>query len=212
MEGTFELPEAQRDRFMLKLTVDVPDRDDERQILDRFAAQPELGAADVEQVVTAADMQHARDVVTDVYVADSIQEYVLDLVGATRVHPDVEHGGSVRASLALLSTSKARAAIHDRAYVIPDDVKAMARPVLVHRLVLTTEAELSDVRPTSVVEDVLGSVTPPGGDPEAELDTAEAKAQYAAKYPDDQPDDGTDKQAADGGRSDPNGPDIDSKE
>ncbi|MCU4802132.1 MoxR family ATPase [Halobacteria archaeon HArc-gm2] len=180
MEGTFELPEAQRDRFMLKLTVDVPDRADERQIIDRFSAQPDLGAGDVEQVVTPVEMQRAREAITEVHVADSVREYILDLVEATRTHPDVEHGASVRASLALLYTGKARAAIHGREYVIPDDVKAMARPVLVHRLVLNTDAELGDVGPTDVVAAVLDDVTPPGGDPEAELDAAETIAEGAA--------------------------------
>jgi len=179
MEGTFELPEAQRDRFMLKLTVDVPDRDDERRIIDRFAAEPDLGAGDVQQVVTPREMQRAREAITEVHVADSVREYVLDLVQATRTHPDVEHGASVRASLALLYTAKARAAIHGREYVIPDDVKAMARPVLVHRLVLNTDAELGDVDPAGVVAAVLDDVTPPGGDPEAELDAAETMAQSA---------------------------------
>jgi len=163
----------------LKLTVDIPDRDDERRIIDRFAARPNLSAGDVEQVVSREDLKRAREAITEVHIADSVREYVLDLVESTRTHPDVEHGASVRASLALLYTAKARAAIHGREYVIPDDVKAMARPVLIHRLVLNTDAELGDVDPDDVVAAVLDDVTPPGGDPEAELDAAETMAQSA---------------------------------
>ncbi|QCD64795.1 MULTISPECIES: AAA family ATPase [Halomicrobium] len=172
MEGTFELPEAQRDRFLLKLTVDIPDRDEERRVLDRFNDAPELDAESVEQVVDTETLTAAREVVSDVHVADSVREYVLDLVAATRDHPDVEHGGSMRASLGLLNVAKARAAIHGREYVIPDDVKALARAVLLHRLVLTADAELSDVSPASVIDDVLADVTPPGGDSETELAAA----------------------------------------
>jgi MoxR-like ATPase len=162
MEGTHELPEAQRDRFTFKLAVDLPDRDDEREVLDRFDDSPVMGAGDVEQVVSAADVTDARDVVAEVHVEDAVKEYILDVVGATREHPDVEHGGSPRATLALLNGGKGKAAIEGREYVIPDDVKELAAPALVHRLVLNTEAELGDVTPEDVVADVLSEVPPPG--------------------------------------------------
>jgi MoxR-like ATPase len=102
--------------------------------------------------------------VTDVHVAQPVKEYILDLVGATRESPDVAHGASPRASLAFLNTGKAQAAIEGREYVIPDDVKALAEPILAHRLVLSTDAELSDVGPRQVVRDVVDSVAPPSAE------------------------------------------------
>jgi len=96
-----------------------------------------------------------------VYVDPKVKAYVLDLVAATRDHPDIEHGGSPRASLAFLNAGKARAAIQGREYVIPDDVKALAAPVLVHRLVLSTDAELSDVNAEAVVAEIVDTVEPP---------------------------------------------------
>ena len=173
-EGTFALPEAQRDRFQFKLTAGLPTRSEERELLDRFDVNPELGPADVREVVTPDDLLEAREVVEDVYVDTKIKEYILDLVAATREHPDIEHGGSPRASLAFLNAGKARAAIHGREYVIPDDVKSLVAPILVHRLVLSTDAELSDVGAESIVAEIADAVEPPTGiDPEA---TAEAGA------------------------------------
>jgi MoxR-like ATPase len=163
-EGTFTLPEAQRDRFQFKLTVDLPTRENESAILDRFDSDPDLGPDSVEQVVTPEDLRDARETVTDVHVARPVKEYILDLVGATRESPDVAHGASPRASLAFLNTGKAQAAIEGREYVIPDDVKALAEPILAHRLVLSTDAELSDVGPRQVVRDVVDSVAPPSAE------------------------------------------------
>ena len=164
MEGVFELPEAQRDRFRFKLTVDLPDRVDERELLERFDDEPQLGPDDIERVVDADSLLEARHVVADVHVASPVKEYVLDLVGATRDHPDVTHGGSPRASLALLDGTKGRAAIHGRSYVIPDDVKAIAEPTLVHRLVLRPDANLSSVTAADIVTELLEEIDPPGVD------------------------------------------------
>jgi len=164
MEGTFELPEAQRDRFQVKLTVDLPERAEESQLLDRFDADPQLGPAGVERVVTVGEIQEARDAVREVFVADVVRDYILDVVEETRSNPDVDHGASPRASIAFLNTAKARAAIHGRSYVIPDDVKAMAEPILSHRLVLSTDAELGNVNRADVVEAVLANVTTPSAD------------------------------------------------
>ena len=162
MEGTFELPEAQRDRFQFKLTIDLPDRSDERELVDRFDSDPELGPGDVEQVVETDELLAARERSRTVHVAPPVKEYILDVVGATRTHPDVAHGASPRATLAFLDAAKARAAINGREYVIPDDVKALAHSILVHRLVLSTDADLSDVSSDDVVSDVLKQVEPPG--------------------------------------------------
>lgn len=164
MEGVFELPEAQRDRFRLKLSIDLPERDDERALLDQFDVDPELGPTEIGQTVEPADVVAAREEVAAVHVAEPVKEYILDIVAATREHEDVRHGASPRGSLTLLDGAKARAAITGRDYAIPDDVKGLAESVLVHRLVLGTEAELGGVSPTDVVADVLGSVDAPSAE------------------------------------------------
>ncbi|MFC6716032.1 AAA family ATPase [Natrialbaceae archaeon GCM10025810] len=163
-EGVFQLPEAQRDRFQFKLYLELPERAVERDLLDRFDDDPELGPADVEQVVEPEALRAARETVQTVHVASPVKEYVLNLVRATRRHPDVAYGASPRATLAFLNGSKARAAIRGREYVIPDDAKSMVEPVLVHRLVLTTDADLSDVDPADVVSDIVADVEPPGAE------------------------------------------------
>ncbi len=163
MSGTYELPEAQRDRFQLKLTVDIPDRAAEREIIDRFNDAPALGPDEIEQVVAPDELREAQQAVADVHVGDAVKDYITDIVEATRSHSDIAHGGSPRASLSFLNTAKARAAINGRDYVILDDIKTVAEPILVHRIVLNTEADLSSVTPREVVESVLKSVTPPSG-------------------------------------------------
>jgi MoxR-like ATPase len=177
MEGTFTLPEAQRDRFQLKLTVDLPERAEEGKLLDRFDDESDLGPRSVERVVTEEELLDARDAVADVYVDDRIKEYIIDVVETTRGRSDVEYGASPRASLAFLDTTKARAAIRGREYVIPDDVKALAEPILAHRIVRSTEAELSDVSHTDIVANVLDSVEPPSA--EAVIREAEEDAETA---------------------------------
>jgi len=172
MEGTFELPEAQRDRFQMKLRVPLPERDDEQALLTRFDEQPTLGPADVAPVIDLDDISDAREAVSAVHVGEPIKEYVLDIVAALRESDDVTHGASPRASLAQLDTAKARAAIHGREYVIPDDVKALAVPVLAHRLVLSTDAELSNVSAIDIVERVVDRIelpSSPDGTPETDV-------------------------------------------
>lgn len=173
MEGTFTLPEAQRDRFQQKLIIDLPDREMERNLLSRFDNAPQMGPENVEAVVTPAEIKAAREAVTTVNIEDVVYEYILDIVAASRNHPDVAHGASPRGSLALLQTSKARAAIRDRTYVISDDVKQLVEPVLRHRLVLSTDAELSDMTPADIIADIKESIAPPeareaAADPSAE--------------------------------------------
>ncbi|MDS0475730.1 MoxR family ATPase [Natrinema sp. 1APR25-10V2] len=163
-EGVSPLPEAQRDRFHFKLVIDLPERTAERELLDRFDDAPNLGADDVSQVIEPQSIADARRTVQHVHVAPPVKEYALDLVTATREHASVSYGASPRASLAFLNGSKARAAIHGRDYVIPDDVKALAEPVLRHRLVLNTDAELSAIEPTDVVAEIVDAIEPPGAD------------------------------------------------
>ncbi|KAB1187544.1 MULTISPECIES: MoxR family ATPase [Haloferax] len=164
-EGTFNLPEAQRDRFQFKIIIDLPERKDEREVLERFHRSPSLKPADITNVITDADIGTARNEVNDVHVDDKVFDYILDLVEATRTHPEVEYGASPRASLAFLRSSKAAAAIHGRGYVIPDDVKRLAPLILSHRLVLGTEADISGRTPREIVREVVDSVPTPDVEP-----------------------------------------------
>ncbi|WP_049980138.1 AAA family ATPase [Halolamina rubra] len=161
MEGTFALPEAQRDRFQLKLTVDLPDREMERDLFDRFDDQPDIGPSSVSQVVSPEDLEAARAAVAETHVADPVREYILDLVRATRDSPDIEYGASPRATIAFLNAGKAAAAIDGRSYVIPDDIKQLAQPVLRHRLVLSTDAELGGESVDDLISELLDSVPVP---------------------------------------------------
>ncbi|WP_311173101.1 AAA family ATPase [Halobellus ordinarius] len=164
-EGTFALPEAQRDRFQFKVVVDLPRRPDEREVLERFDRAPSLTPADITEVVDVEDIDVARREVEEVHVDDKVYEYILDLVAATREHAAVEYGASPRASLAFLHSGKAAAAIRGRGYVIPADIKRLALPVLSHRLVLDTESELSGRDPRDLVDEIVETVPTP----EAEL-------------------------------------------
>ncbi|SFG72534.1 MoxR-like ATPase [Halopelagius inordinatus] len=164
MDGTFALPEAQFDRFQLKIDVDIPERELESALLERFDETPDLRPDLIRQVVSADDIYAARATVRDVHVDPSIRDYILDIVQSTRDSTDTAHGASPRAGIHLLSSSKARAAVEGRDYVIPDDPKALAEPVLAHRIVLSTDAELSDLDSRSVVGDAVSAVTPPTHD------------------------------------------------
>lgn len=164
MEGTFELPEAQRDRFQFKLVVGTPEHDDERELLDRFDADPTLDSDGIKQVVTTDTLLELRERVSEYYIDEAVKEYILNVVSETRSSPDIDVGASPRASLTLMNAGKARAAIHGREYVIPDDVKALAKPVLRHRIVLSTDAELTDRDADTVIESILQSVPAPDSD------------------------------------------------
>jgi MoxR-like ATPase len=193
MEGVFELPEAQRDRFQLKYTVEVPNRADERTVLDRFDETPALGADDVSQAVETSEIQAASEAVTDVFVADPVKEYILDIVAETRNSSALRYGGSPRATLAFLAGGKARAAIRGRSYVIPDDIKALAEPVLVHRVIRTTDAELSDRTVTEIIQAEVDSVSPPSADTSfAETSERQPQAADGGSVADDQESGSTD--------------------
>ncbi|MUV57101.1 MoxR family ATPase [Halogeometricum sp. CBA1124] len=163
MEGVFELPEAQRDRFQLKLTVDLPSSAEEQRLLDRFDANPELTPESLEQVVTTEDLLAAREYVDGVYVDQKIKDYILSIVAATRESDAVEFGASPRAALTYMNVSKARAAIRGRDYVIPDDVNDLAQPTLAHRLVVSADADLRGRTTEDLVAEILDAVDAPGG-------------------------------------------------
>ena len=166
-EGTYPLPEAQVDRFMLKVVITYPNRDQERVILQRMTGEP---LPPVDAVVTPQRILRAQEVVRGIYVDPKIEEYVLDLVFATR-EPEshdladlrslVAYGASPRASIYLIATAKAHAFLQGRGYVIPEDVKQVAPDVLRHRVIVTYEAEAEDISSIDVVQQVLDHVEVP---------------------------------------------------
>jgi MoxR-like ATPase len=159
MEGTFALPEAQLDRFMLRLSVGLPGRDEEAALLDRYRgrhAPPRL-----EPVADAAALHVAREAVDRVAVAAPVRDYMLDLIAATRADERLRLGASPRAALALQAASQARAALSGRGFVTPDDVKAVAAAVLAHRVIVDTAASLRGIEPARVVRDILAVLTVP---------------------------------------------------
>ena len=161
MEGTFELPEAQRDRFQFKIDVGHLSRDDELALLDRFDADPNLAPQVVDPVLDPTQIDSLAATVDAVHVGGPVKSYLLDVIAATREHSAVTHGASPRASLTWQRAAKAHAAINGRDYVLPDDIKTLAHSVLAHRLVLETEASLSGIAPRDAITDVLESVEPP---------------------------------------------------
>jgi MoxR-like ATPase len=163
-EGTYPLPEAQLDRFLLKLSVPLPERHDELNVLrahHRGFDPRDLKAAGVNPVATAEDLAAGRSAVRQVAVADAVLEYVVDLCRATRSAPSLELGVSPRGTTALLAVAKARAWLSGRDYVTPDDVKAFALPTLRHRVRLRAEAELDGVTTDAVLRSVLSAVPAP---------------------------------------------------
>jgi MoxR-like ATPase len=161
-EGTYPLPEAQLDRFLLKLTVPLPERADEVKVLE--AHNEGFDPRDLSRltpVATGADLEAGRAQVAGVTVAPEVLGYVVDLCRATRASPSLQLGASPRGATALLATSKAWAWLSGRDYVTPDDVKALARPTLRHRVSLRPEAELEGVSSDAVLEGVLATVPVP---------------------------------------------------
>lgn len=164
-EGTYPLPEAQLDRFMLKVIVNYPSRDEERQIIDRMVVPQDLP---VQQVIGRGEIAELRKAVDVIYIDERVKDYVLDIVRATRketaiekVKPFVDFGASPRATLALLRASKAHAFLAGRQYVVPDDVKNLAYDVLRHRLVLSFEAEADGVTADELIKQILQSIEIP---------------------------------------------------
>lgn len=164
-EGTYPLPEAQKDRFMLKITMPAPGRDHELLLAQRMVGgdSPEatLLRGNVQQVITAEDLQRLRCALEQVTVREELVAYLVDVVRATREFDAVLVGAGPRATQALLLSSRAYAALNERDFVTPDDIKEMAVPVLEHRLILRPEYEIEGVTVTEVIERVLGTVTVP---------------------------------------------------
>jgi MoxR-like ATPase len=160
MAGTFPLPEAQLDRFLIRIQMGYPTPGEELTILS--AQQYQHPIFNIQQVVSLEDMVAAQQALLQVYVAEEVKQYIVNLVNATRVHPDVELGSSPRGSLALFRTSQARAAMAGRDYVIPDDVKALVEVTLAHRIILGPSARMKDVSARQIVQDILLTTPVPG--------------------------------------------------
>ncbi len=163
-EGTYPLPEAQLDRFLLKLTMPLPARDEEVQVLTRHAEgfdPRDLGAAGIAPVAGLAELAAGRAAVRTVQIRPEVVGYVVDLARATRDSPSLQLGVSPRGATALMSAARAWAWLSGRDYVTPDDVKALARPALRHRVELRPEAELEGVTPDAVLDGVLAAVPVP---------------------------------------------------
>ena len=161
-EGTYQLPEAQLDRFLLKLNVPLPPRDQEIAILSRHASgfdPRDLSA--VRPVAGPTELAAGREGVRQVLVADEVMGYIVDIAGATRRSPSLQLGVSPRGATALLATARSWAWLSGRNYVTPDDVKAMARPTLRHRIALRPEAELEGATPDGVLDGILSAVQVP---------------------------------------------------
>jgi MoxR-like ATPase len=159
-EGTFPLPEAQLDRFMMRISLGYPDPENEITMMD--AQQYVHPVEEIGQVVSVEELLEAQETIKDIYIDDSVKEYIVAMVGETRKHPDVYLGASPRGSLALYKTSQARAALLGRDYVIPDDIKALAQATLAHRLIISPSARIKNVDPRAVVEEITSSVPVPG--------------------------------------------------
>jgi MoxR-like ATPase len=163
-EGTYPLPEAQLDRFQLKILLDYPNEDHEREVLARWNAgfnSKRLEEVDIQPLPDPQAIIHCRVEVARAQMEPGVQRYAVDLVRRTRTHPFIHYGASPRASVALLLCSKALAAIRGRDFVTPDDVRDVALPVLRHRLTLRAEAELDGVTADSVITDILKSAEVP---------------------------------------------------
>jgi len=159
LEGTFPLPEAQLDRFLLCLQVGYPDQEEEEEILLRFGAGDPL--QDLKPVSTSQEVMQMIESRREIRIEDSVRKYVLDITRATRNRAEIELGASPRASIGLYQTSQAWAAIQGRDYVIPDDVKKMASQVLTHRLIISPQAQLRGRDPSELITDIVSEVPVP---------------------------------------------------
>ncbi|MDY3561819.1 MoxR family ATPase [Gemmata sp. JC673] len=158
-EGTFPLPEAQLDRFLVRLTLGYPSLEEEGKMLSRLQMGHPID--DLKPVVSAEDVMTCQEAVRGVHVDDKVKKYILEVVHASRSHEDILLGGSPRASIALFRTAQALAAISARDFVQPDDIKRVAQPVLAHRIILKPESRLRKRTPAAVVKDLVDDARVP---------------------------------------------------
>jgi MoxR-like ATPase len=167
-EGTYPLPEAQVDRFMLKVVVGYPDRNEEQLIIRRQVQGVDIPS--INQVVSVHEILHARTLVKQIYMDEKVEQYIIDIVFATRfpdrykldrIKPLISYGGSPRASINLALAAKAHAFMNRRGFVIPDDVKAICKDVMRHRIGLTYEAEAENITTEKIIDDILNAIAVP---------------------------------------------------
>jgi MoxR-like ATPase len=158
-EGTFPLPEAQLDRFLIRLSLGYPTIEEEARMLQRMQHGHPID--ELATVATAAEVLACQEVVREIHVDDKVRRYLLEIVQGTRTHDDVQLGGSPRASIALFRTAQALAAIAGRNFVMPDDVKRMVQPVLAHRVILRPESRLRKVTPAALLHEIVSEVRVP---------------------------------------------------
>jgi MoxR-like ATPase len=161
-EGTFPLPEAQLDRFLMRISLGYPSPPEEIRMIE--AQQISHPVESLQQAVSIEDLRHVQAAVRHVTVTAELKRYILELVTATRRHEDVYVGASPRGSLALFRTAQARAAVLGREYVVPDDIKALAVPALAHRLIVGSAARVRDVDTRAIIQEILHSLPVPGGE------------------------------------------------
>jgi len=159
LEGTFPLPEAQLDRFLLKTRLGYPDRDEEIRILERFRESDPL--EQLNAVATPDDITKLQRARRGILVSEPVRDYIADVVRATRDHPAVRFGASPRGSLGLMRAAQARATLQGREYILPDDVKYLARPVLAHRLILKEEERLRGENTDHIIGELIGRIPVP---------------------------------------------------
>jgi MoxR-like ATPase len=164
-EGTFRLPEAQLDRFLLRIHLGYPKLEHEINVLDR--QQFSHPVEEISEVAPASEVLAAQKAIRSVHIAADVKRYVVEIASHTRQHPEVYLGASPRGSLALYRTSQARAALQGRDYVLPDDIKLLAIPTLAHRIILGPGARLKNLTAENVVQSVISDLLAPGGDPKA---------------------------------------------
>jgi MoxR-like ATPase len=166
-EGTYPLPEAQVDRFMLKVKISYPSKEEELKIL---RSNTSTESVSVQPVITAEDIIRGRELVKEVYLDEKIERYILDIVFATRnpeeyklakLKPLIQYGSSPRASISLAQASKAHAFIRRRGYVIPEDIRSIAYDVMRHRIGVTYEAEAEEITSENIIQDILNTVEVP---------------------------------------------------
>ena len=158
-EGTFPLPEAQLDRFLMKFSLGYPTMEDELKMLEMLQHAHPIDS--LEPVVSAEELVACQKACREVYVDDKVRRYIMQIVHDTRSHEDVNLGGSPRASIAMFRTSQAMASLRGRNFVLPDDVKRVAGPVLVHRMILKPESRLRKITPGSVVDEIVAEIAVP---------------------------------------------------
>ena len=161
-EGTYKLPEAQLDRFLFRIILEYPALEEERQILYRFKDDfKKRQLADVQAVLSAQEIKECQEIIEKIYIKDELLDYIAEIIHNTRSHADLFLGASPRASLAIMQTSKAYAAMNGRDFVTPDDIRFVSSPVLNHRIILTPEREMEGLQIEDVIEEIISGIEVP---------------------------------------------------